>query len=107
MFWCIASAVHATDASIATQWNATVLEVAEAEDRFLTLKGLRTATLLHLAMHDALNGLDGRYQPFIRHEDDTRTSSAAVAVHAAFAIAVSQYPDQTSRFESLRAQQLA
>ncbi|HEX6203721.1 MAG TPA: hypothetical protein VF100_12010, partial [Thermoanaerobaculia bacterium] len=41
-------------------WNEAVLTVAEAEDRFLTLKGLRTAAMLHLAVHDALNAVEPR-----------------------------------------------
>ena len=52
------------DAALATAWNQTVLEIAEAEDGFLTLKGLRTVTMMHIAMHDALSSINGEYQTF-------------------------------------------
>jgi membrane-associated phospholipid phosphatase len=50
---------------VVVAWNDLVLAVAEAEDRFLTLKGLRTATMMHLAMHDAVNAVAPRFEPFL------------------------------------------
>ena len=51
--------VLAGDAALASEWNEAVLEIAEAEDGFLTLKGLRTVTMMHIAMHDALSSING------------------------------------------------
>ncbi|MBX2820571.1 MAG: hypothetical protein KTR29_12840, partial [Rhodothermaceae bacterium] len=42
-------------AEAVVKWNQSVLEIAEKEDGFLTLKGLRTTVMMHVAMHDALN----------------------------------------------------
>lgn len=61
------------------EWNERVLAAAEAEDGFLTLKGLRTATLMHIAVHDALASIDGRYRPYV-YEGDARGASAPAAV---------------------------
>ncbi|MEL7309998.1 MAG: vanadium-dependent haloperoxidase [Pseudomonadota bacterium] len=105
--WCVAGPVHASDASLAMQWNAAVLEVAEAEDRFLTLKGLRTVTLIHLAMHDALNGRNGRYHRYLQALGEQRESRVDAAIYAAFAVASRYYPDHRKRFEDLQTEQLA
>ena len=48
-------------AELLVAWNARLLATAEAEDRFLTLKGVRTAAMMHLAVHDALNAIDPRF----------------------------------------------
>ncbi len=87
------------------RWNEGVLRVAEAEDGFLTLKGLRTAALMHLAMHDALNSSEARYSTYLA-VDDNAEQAMNVAVTAAFAIAADQYPNQIERFEALHEQTL-
>ncbi len=100
---CCAAPGHATasDAAMAVDWNKTVLRVAEAEDGFLTLKGLRTVTMMHLAMNDALASGHRRYGAYAYHQPLDVSEAAAAANHAALAIAVSQYPDDAETFEAL------
>ncbi|MBZ0088958.1 MAG: hypothetical protein K8H90_01130, partial [Thermoanaerobaculia bacterium] len=50
--------------ALAISWNERVLAIAEAEDHFLTLKGIRTVAMMHLAMHDALHAVRPRYAPY-------------------------------------------
>ncbi len=85
---------------ILLNWNELVLQVAEAEDGFLTLKGLRTATMMHLAIHDALNAIDPRYETYLPTEATVAGDPLAAVASAARAVAVSQYPDQRERFEA-------
>jgi hypothetical protein len=54
----------APDAAVVVGWNERVLANAQAEDKFLTLKGVRAAAMMHLAMHDALNSIDRRYAAY-------------------------------------------
>ncbi len=70
------------------RWNQAVLETAENEDGFLTLKGLRTASMMHLAMHEALN---------LAEAEDPENA----AMFAAFVVAADQYPDAAAQFEGL------
>lgn len=70
------------------RFNSAVLETAEAEDRFLTLKGLRTVSILHLSIYEALS-----------HSEAEVPANAALA--AAFTVASTMYPDQTERFAAL------
>ncbi|MDJ0750580.1 MAG: vanadium-dependent haloperoxidase [Woeseiaceae bacterium] len=92
----------AGDAALATEWNETVLEIAEAEDGFLTLKGLRTVTMMHIAMHDALSSINGDYEIYAYGAVATETNPVAAASHAAFVVAADQYPDQQERLAKLR-----
>jgi len=98
--WC--QPAVADDALLATEWNAAVLDVAEAEDGFMTLKGVRTAAMLHLAMHDALSATGGRYEAYVLDERFPGTAPIAAAAQAAFRVAVSQYPGEESRFAAIR-----
>jgi membrane-associated phospholipid phosphatase len=89
------------------EWNEQVLTVAEAEDAFLTLKGLRTATMMHIAVHDALANIRGRYRPYLYEGDGRNAAALAALAQAAHAVATRQYPDQGVRFGALRDRQLA
>ncbi len=89
---------------LAVDWNELVLQIAEAEDAFLTLKGLRTVAMMHLAMHDALNGIAGRYEAYAFETSAEDADPIATATQAAFVVASDQYPDHQSEFEALRDQ---
>jgi len=82
------------DAAMVIAWNERVLAVAEAEDHFLTLKGVRTATMMHVAMHDALNSIHPKYAPYVYRADESDASPLAAAAQAAYEVAASQYPQQ-------------
>lgn len=84
-------------------WNERVFEVAEAEDRFLTLTGLHCAALMHLAVHDALNAIDRHYRPYLKTPElETATARdadpIAAAAQAAYEVAADQYLDQAQHF---------
>lgn len=85
-------------ADVATAWNAHIMNVAVAEDGLLTLKGVRTVAMVHLAMHDVLSSFDGRYEPYAFTASSDNTDPIAAANQAAYNIAVNQYPDQDSVF---------
>ncbi len=74
-------------------WNETVFVAAIAEDRLLTLKGLRTACLLHLAVHDALNATKPQFETFAYAERNAEADALAAAAQAAFSIISTQYPN--------------
>ena len=97
--WC-AAAQAAPDASLVVQWNARLLDVAEAEDHFLTLKGVRAAAMMHLAMHDALNAVAPRYRPFTYDKHAPGAGAVAAASQAAYEIARDQYPGQRAVWDA-------
>lgn len=91
-------AAQAPGADLAIEWNDRLLSVAEAEDRFLTLKGVRAAAMMHLAMHDALNSIEPRSRTYAAALDGVGADPTVAAAQAAYQVAVSQYPDQESQF---------
>ena len=93
---------NAGDSQLLAAWNARVLAAAEAEDRFLTLKGVRTAAMMHLAIHDALNAIDPRFGAYAYGGDGRGADPVAAASQAAFVIANDQYPALHDAWETLR-----
>lgn len=103
-----AASAESEDAAFVTAWNERILHVAEAEDRFLTLKGVRATAMAHVAMHDALNSIVRRYRAFAFDEsDDPGASAIAAAVQGAFEVAVHEYPGERALWESERQRWLA
>jgi hypothetical protein len=97
-----APAFAAPDAQVLVAWNARVLAAAEAEDRFLTLKGVRTAAMMHLAIHDAINCIERRYGAYAYHADGNRADLLAAATAAAYAVVIDQYPARRAKWDALR-----
>jgi membrane-associated phospholipid phosphatase len=89
------------DAQLVVSWNETLLRTAEAEDGFLTLKGVRAATMMHIAMHDALESIQNRFATYAYFESTPDADPVAAVSQAAFAVAVDQYPDQRDAFVEL------
>jgi membrane-associated phospholipid phosphatase len=79
-------------AHVVTDWNERIVDIARAEDKFFTLKGVRTASMMHLAMHDALNAIDHRYATYALETDARAADPIVAAAQAAHDVAVDQYP---------------
>ena len=95
------------DARVVIAWNERIFEAAIAEDGLLTLKGLRTASMAHLAIHDGLNAIDSRYETYLPFDARGGGDPVAAAASAAHAIAVDQYPDRRDLFDAELATWLA
>jgi hypothetical protein len=102
LFVVAAPAFAEPDSQVLVAWNARVLAAAEAEDRFLTLKGVRTAAMMHLAIHDAINCIDRRYRAYAYHADGKRADTLAAATQAAYTVALDQYPALRAEWVALR-----
>ena len=87
------------DAGVVVAWNERILGVAEAEDRFLTLKGVRAAAMMHIAMHDALTSIEPRYHAYALEMDGRGANALAAAAQAAHDVAVDQYPNQRALWD--------
>jgi PAP2 superfamily len=81
-------------------WNERVIALAEAEDKLLTLKGVRTAAMMHIAMHDALNSIQRRYSAYAFSGNGAGAHPQAAAAQAAYEVVVSQYPRHESELAS-------
>ncbi len=83
-------------------WNERILAVAEKEDGFLTLKGLRTAAMAHIAMHDTLAALSNHAMPIFIEAESSDTMLLVAITQAAFVIALDQYPAEEKVWNSIR-----
>jgi len=90
-------------ANFVVEWNKQLLAAAEAEDGFMTLKGVRTAAMMHLAMHDALSAIRHEYAPYALQADVPDADPIFAASQAAYEIALSQYPKQSVQWQMLLA----
>ena len=88
-------------ADVLLEWNAAILEMADREDGFMTLKGLRTVTMLHLAAHDSLSSIYGRYSIYAEGSHAPDADPVAAVNQAAYTVAISQYPDQKEALDAL------
>jgi hypothetical protein len=77
---------------MAVSWNERVMAIAVAEDGLLTLKGARTLSMLHVAMHDALNAIQAVYTGYSFSGETTDADPIVAAAQAAYHVAVEQYP---------------
>ena len=84
---------------ILTSWNQKLLEAAKAEDGFLTLKGVRAAAMMHIAIHDALNAIDPKYSQYAYKVHHPGADPVASIARAAYDVAVSQYPAKLNEWE--------
>lgn len=74
--------------------------MALAEDGLLTLKGLRTAALMHIAIHDALNAIKPLYSIYTFEAERPNAHPVASTVQAAYDVAISQFPDKKAIFDA-------
>lgn len=84
---------------MAVAWNARVLAMAEVDDKLLTLKGVRTAAMAHVAMHDALNSIRRRYAQYAYRSDATGADPIVAAAQAGYEVAISQFPGEKTQLE--------
>lgn len=90
-----------------TKWNELVLQMAIEEDGLLTLKGLRSATMMHIAIHDALSSIIGDDTPYAYSARVRGANPIAAVTQAAFTILLDQYPEQSTLLEQTHAEEIA
>lgn len=80
--------------NVAISWNQKILELAIEEDNLLTLKGVRTAAMMHTAIHDALNSIEPKYSRYAYEGENIQANPIVAAAFAAYEISVNQYPNK-------------
>ncbi|GJL95934.1 MAG: haloperoxidase [Hyphococcus sp.] len=98
---------RAETANPVVEWNELLLSTAQAEDGFLTLKGVRAAAIMHLAIHDSLNAIEDEFNTYAYHDRAPLADPGAALAHAAYDVAADQYPDKAADFAALRDRWLA
>jgi hypothetical protein len=98
---CVGNKINTDDynADILISWNQKIMEIAVAEDGLLTLKGVRTASMMHIAIHDALNVIVQKYSSYSYTNEFENADPVAAVLYAAYEVAVNQYPDKQNDFD--------
>jgi len=91
------------------EWNNVLIGALRA-DRTLPGPGWasRNAAIVHTAIFDAVDAIDGSYQPFLVHASaPRRTPIAAAVAGAAWRVLSNLYPAQKATFDAALATALA
>jgi hypothetical protein len=100
----VASGAHA-DAVL--DWNAVALAEVGASAQ-LPPDGARTMAMVHVAVFDAVNAIDPRYEPVALHERAPGDASAEAAVaSASYAVLVGLFPSRQAHLAESHAAALA
>jgi membrane-associated phospholipid phosphatase len=102
-------AVSAPGTDVIVDWNAMLLNAIQAVETSPAIAA-RHQAMVHAAMFDAVNGIEGHYQPFLAQvhpECAVGASSIAAAAQAAYQVLVDLYPTQRSEFAMQLARSLS
>ena len=94
------------DSNCIIEWNQLVLSIAVKEDKLLTLKGVRTLSMMHIAIHDALNSIDSRYNNYISNKIKPNANKIAAITESAYRVVLNQYPKYEVEITKVRQQWL-
>jgi hypothetical protein len=94
------AAPPAPSVDVVIEWNQKA-EAAVVEAKIYPFVGGRTMSLVHVAMFDAINSIEGRYSPYkVRVSAPTGSSAEAAGVAAAHAVLVKLFPEQKASLDA-------
>jgi hypothetical protein len=100
--------IGAAAANEVTDWNVIISEADSASGaRPGNSHSGRNFSLMHLAMHDALNAISRRYDSYRVHRSSPGANAQAAVVAAGHGVAVRLYPDQASSLDNVFSKMLA
>ena len=90
-----------------TDWNVIIEQTAKASSvkPGVILSG-RNVSLMHLAMHDALNSISRRHDSYGVHRSSPNANPRAAVMAAGHGVAARLYPDQASSLDNLYSKML-
>ena len=87
---------------IIIEWNELAYQIAYEHDQFYSFIGIRSLTMTHLAIHDALNAIDQQFESYTYHDSKPKASTTAAIAQAACEVLQQAYPSRKSTTDSLR-----
>ncbi len=81
-------------------WNHLAYQIAYEHDQFYSLIGVRALTMMHLAMHDALNAVNEQYERYTYQQNHPDADPVLAASQSAYEILVNIYPGRKDTIES-------
>jgi hypothetical protein len=98
---------HGVRADAVLHWNDVALAEVAADNQ-LPPDGARTMAMVHVAVFDAVNAIDQRFEPYALHEHAAVDASAdAAAAGAAYTVLVGLFPSREAALDEAFAAALA
>lgn len=103
----IGLAANSVRADVLSEWNARA-DAIGAEKQLVNVNNARGQAMMHLAVFEAVNAVERRYQPYRLDLRAPRgASKEAAAASAAYEVLVVLHPEQKTGLEALRSSSLA
>ena len=96
-----------TNSDVVVDWSRIVFEAAMTDDGFVSFMGPRHQAMVHIAMHDALNAIDPRFDQYAYFGRSNGANPIAAAAKAAHDVLVAVYPAQQATLDAELATWLA
>ncbi|MDQ3374657.1 MAG: vanadium-dependent haloperoxidase [Acidobacteriota bacterium] len=92
--------IESPNEDVILQWNRVLAQtIAIPEEHPPTILPVRSFAMMHLAMFDAVNSIDGSYTPYLTKVRSARNASMrAAAAQAAHDVLANLYPNQQAIF---------
>jgi hypothetical protein len=97
----------ATNSDVVVDWSRIVHEAAMTDDGFVSFMGTRHQVMMHIAMHDALDAIDPRFDQYAYFGRSKGANPIATAAKAAHDVLVAVYPAQQATLDAELATWLA
>lgn len=88
-------------------WNEMAFRAMGGPNYLHSLLAARVNAMVHLAMHDALNGIAPSYHPYALQRQDVAAEPVVAAASAAHAVLTASFPDKKAMLDSALTQSLA
>jgi hypothetical protein len=92
---------------VVVDWSRIVFEAVITDDGYVSFKGPRNQAMVHIAMHDALNAIDPRFDQYAYFGRSRGANPIAAAAKAARDVLVAVYPTQQATLDAELATWLA
>lgn len=90
---------------IILKWNAIALETMSTP-AYDPMVGSRIFTMVHLAMHDALNNIEPVFETYLAHQQERKADPIAAIAAAAYTVLVETYPQKKEQLDAALAESL-
>ena len=87
------------DNKVIVDWNNIGYNIANKHDQFYSFTGVRALTMVHIAMHDALNAIEPEYEFYSYNERQPKADPTVASSQAAFQVLMEIYPQRKDTLE--------
>jgi hypothetical protein len=95
------------NSDVIVAWSRIVFKAAMTDDGYVSFMGPRHQAMVHIAMHDALNAVDPRFDQYAYFGRSRGADPTAAAAKAAHDVLVAVYPAQQTMLDAKLATWLA